>query len=103
MRSTQRRVLGAARVQAVVGHERPIRGRLERDVEDVDEGDPALGRPAAPSTALFATMRVVLLARVAVVRAGRRDRVVRDRDRDDPVGRQPEPSSASRIRHDVAS
>ena len=42
------RVLGAARVEAVVRDERPVRGRLERDVEDVDEGDPALGRPGAP-------------------------------------------------------
>ena len=39
-------------------------------------------------TALFGDDAGVLLRRVAVVRAGRRDRVVRDRDRHDPVGRE---------------
>ena len=36
--------------------------------------------------ALFATIAVVPLARVAVVGTRGRDGVVRDRDRDDPVG-----------------
>lgn len=36
------RVLGAAGMEAVVGHERPVAGRLPRQVDDVDECDAAL-------------------------------------------------------------
>ena len=83
IRSTHSGVLRAARVEAVVGHERSVLGGAERDVEDVDKGD----RPRPPAsramTALSATIAVVLPARVAVVGTGGRHRVVGDGDRHD--------------------
>ena len=53
--------------------------------------------------ALFVTIAVVLLPRVAVVRTGRRDRVVRDRHRHDPVDAGSRARSASRISTTFAS
>ena len=70
------------------GDERAIGRRAQRDVERVDEGDrpgarqPSHGRVGGDDA-------LVLLARVAVVGAGRRDRVVGRGDGHDPGRRQP--------------
>ena len=82
------RVLRAARMEPIARDQRPVarprRARGRRCPRTRSRARPR----AAPSIALTATIPSCWRRRVAVVRAGRGDRVVRGRDGDDPVRRQ---------------
>ena len=82
------RVLGAARMEPVAGQQATVRRSAERQVDDVDEGDPTLARQAGHRL-VDGDDPVVLAARVAIVGAGRGHRVVGRRDGHDAVRPRP--------------
>ncbi len=87
IRSTHRRVLRSARVEAVVGDEGPVVRRPQREVVDVDVGDRARGRRLGQD-GVHGPDGGGLAGRVSVRGALGRDRVVGRRDRQQAIGRQ---------------
>ena len=102
IRSTQSAYWAPLGCRPSRGDERPVAGGAERQVERVDEGDPPVGREARHRR-VDGDDPVVLLARIAVVGAGRASPCSRASRRSRSGSRARRASSASRIRSTFAA